>query len=101
MLLGLPYGGHFLIFQKIFGIIYLENKGNIKHFPDFHNIKIQNKGDKRMNYSRRDEDMFRYFISGMDQKMQAQLNLMFAHNKIMAGEEHRREMEQMKREITD
>ena len=54
-----------------------------------------------MNYSRRDEDMFRYFISGMDQKMQAQLNLMFAHNKLMAGEEHRREMEQMKREITE
>ena len=54
-----------------------------------------------MNYTRRDEDMFRYFISGMDQKMQAQLNLMFAHNKLMAGEEHRREMEQMKRELTD
>ena len=53
-----------------------------------------------MNYSRRDEDMFRYFISGLDQKMQAQLSLMFAHNKIMAGEEHRREMEQMKQEIT-
>ena len=33
--------------------------------------------------------------------MQAQLSLMFAHNKIMAGEEHRREMEQMKREITE
>lgn len=54
-----------------------------------------------MTYNRRDEDMFRYFISGMDQKMQAQLNLMFAHNKLMAGEEHRREMEQMKREITE
>ena len=54
-----------------------------------------------MAYNRREEDMFRYFISGLDQKMQAQLNLMFAHNKIMAGEEHRREMEQMKREITE
>ena len=54
-----------------------------------------------MNYSRRDEDMFRYFISGLDQKMQAQLNLMFAHNKLMAGEEHRREMEQIKNEITE
>ena len=54
-----------------------------------------------MNYTRRDEDMFRYFISGLDQKMQVQLSLMFAHNKIMAGEEHRREMEQMKREITE
>lgn len=46
-----------------------------------------------------DEEMFRYFISGMDQKMQAQLSLMFAHNRIMAEEEHRREMEQMKEEI--
>lgn len=46
-----------------------------------------------------DEEMFRYFISGMDQKMQAQLSLMFAHNKNMAEEEHRREMEQMKEEI--
>ena len=54
-----------------------------------------------MSYHRREEDMFRYFISGMDQKMQAQLNLMFAHNKLMAGEEHRREMEQMKREIIE
>ncbi len=54
-----------------------------------------------MSYNRREEDMFRYFISGLDQKMQAQLSLMFAHNKIMAGEEHRREMEQMKREITE
>lgn len=54
-----------------------------------------------MAYNRREEDMFRYFISGLDQKMQAQLSLMFAHNNIMAGEEHRREMEQMKREITE
>ena len=54
-----------------------------------------------MAYSRREEDMFRYLISGLDQKMQAQLSSMFAHNKIMAGEEHRREMEQMKREITE
>ena len=54
-----------------------------------------------MSYNRRDEDMFRYFISGMDQKMQAQLSLMFAHNKIMAEEEHRREMERMKKEITE
>ena len=54
-----------------------------------------------MSYNRREEDMFRYFISGLDQKRQAQLGLMFAHNKIMAEEEHRREMEQMKREITE
>ena len=54
-----------------------------------------------MGYSRRDEDLFRHFISGFDQKMQAQLSIMFAHNKIMEREEHRREMEQMKREITE
>ena len=54
-----------------------------------------------MNYSRRDEDMFRYFISGLDKKMQAELSLMFARNSIMEREEYRREMEQMKREITE
>ena len=54
-----------------------------------------------MAYNRREEDMFRYFISGLDQKMQAQLSLMFAHNKIMAGEEHRRKMEQMKARLLD
>ena len=54
-----------------------------------------------MTYNRREEDMFRYFISGMDKQMQAQLNMMFARNKLMAGEEHRRELEQMKREITE
>ena len=54
-----------------------------------------------MSYNRREEDMFRYFISGLDQKMQAQLSLMFAHNKIMAGEEHRRELAQLKNEITE
>lgn len=52
-----------------------------------------------MSYSRRDEDFFRYFISGMDSKMQAELNCMYAHNKLAAQAEHRREMEQMKREI--
>ena len=31
----------FLIFLKNFGIIYIENKGNIKHFPDFHNNNIR------------------------------------------------------------
>lgn len=54
-----------------------------------------------MSYNRRDEDMFRYFISGLDKKMQAELSLMFARNSIMEREEHRREMEQMKREITE
>lgn len=54
-----------------------------------------------MAYKRNDEDMFRYFISGMDKKMQAELSLMFARNRVMEQEEHRREMEQMKREITE
>lgn len=46
-----------------------------------------------------DDNFFRYFISGMDSKMQADLSYRFAHNKLLAKEEHRREMEQMKREI--
>lgn len=46
-----------------------------------------------------DDNFFRYFISGMDSKMQADLSYRFAHNKLLAKEEHRREMEQMKKEI--
>ena len=39
-----------------------------------------------MSYSnsKRDEDFFRYFISGMDSKMQAELSWMYAHNKLAA-----------------
>ena len=33
--------------------------------------------------------------------MQAELSLMFAHNRMMDEINHRREMEQMKREITE
>ena len=44
--------------------------------------------------------MFDYFIQGMDEKMQTTLNMMY-HNSCMIDEEnHRREMEQMKEEIT-
>ena len=46
-----------------------------------------------------DDNFFRYFISGMDSKLQAELSYMYAHNKLAAQAEHRREMEQMKREI--
>lgn len=46
-----------------------------------------------------DDNFFRYFISGMDSKMQAELRYMYAHNKLASQAEHRREMEQMKREI--
>ena len=53
-----------------------------------------------MSY-RRDEDLFRHFISGMDQKMQAELNWMYAHNRMMDEINHRREVEKMKQEITE
>ena len=39
-----------------------------------------------------DDNFFRYFINGMDSKMQADLSYRFAHNKLLAKEEHRREM---------
>lgn len=50
------------------------------------------------NYDKND-NFFRYFISGMDSKMQAELSYQFAHNKLAAQAEHRREVEQLKREI--
>lgn len=31
-----------------------------------------------------DDNFFRYFISGMDSKMQAELSYMYAHNKLAA-----------------
>ena len=43
--------------------------------------------------------MFQSLISGMDKSMQATLNMMY-HNSMMIDEmNHRREMEQLKREI--
>ena len=35
------------------------------------------------NYDKND-NFFRYFISGMDRKMQAELSYQFAHNKLAA-----------------
>ena len=35
------------------------------------------------NYDKND-NFFRYFISGMDSKMQAELSYMYAHNKLAA-----------------
>lgn len=32
----------------------------------------------------KNNDFFRYFISGMDSKMQAELSYMYAHNKLAA-----------------
>ena len=50
---------------------------------------------------RQNQDLFNHFVRGLDSKMQAQLNYMFAHNQQQNESERRREMEQMKREITD
>ena len=43
--------------------------------------------------------MFDYFIQGMDEKMQATLNMMYLNSCMIDEENHRREMEQMKEEI--
>lgn len=51
--------------------------------------------------NRREEDLFRHFISGMDEKMQAQLNHMYARNSILNEYQRRQEMEKMKKEITE
>lgn len=47
------------------------------------------------------DDFFNYLIKGMDSKMQAQLNLMYARNKIMDEYNRKQEMAQMKKEITE
>ena len=49
----------------------------------------------------RKNDFFSYLIQGMDSKMQAQLNYLYSHTRIMDEINHRREMEQMKQEITE
>ena len=45
--------------------------------------------------------MFSYLISGFEKSMQATLNMMYAKSNMIDEENHRREMEQMKREITE
>ena len=45
--------------------------------------------------------MFNYFISGMDKKMQATLNMMYMNSMRIDEMNHQREMEQMKKEITE
>ena len=45
--------------------------------------------------------MFNYFISGMDKKMQATLNMMYMNSMKIDEMNHQREMEQMKKEITE
>ena len=44
--------------------------------------------------------MFDYFIQGMDEKMQTTLSMMYLNSCMIDEENHRREMEQMKEEIT-
>ena len=45
--------------------------------------------------------MFSYLISGFEKSMQATLNMMYAHSNMIDELNHRREMEQMKKEIAD
>lgn len=51
--------------------------------------------------NRQNDEMFNYFISGLDQKMQATLAMMYNNSRRIDEANHRREMEQMKREITE
>lgn len=50
---------------------------------------------------RQDEDFFRHLISGMDSKLQMELNWMYAHKRIRDDWEHKQEMERMKKEIVE
>ena len=45
--------------------------------------------------------MFDYFIKGMDEKMQTTLRMMYMNSKMIDEDNHRREMEEMKKEITE
>ena len=45
--------------------------------------------------------MFDYFINGLDSKMQATLNMMYMNSMRVDEANHRREMEQMKKEIIE
>lgn len=45
--------------------------------------------------------MFDYFINGLDSKMQATLNMMYMNSMRVDEMNHRREMEQMKKEIIE
>ena len=45
--------------------------------------------------------MFDYFLNGLDSKMQATLNMMYMNSMRIDEMNHRREMEQMKKEIIE
>ena len=49
----------------------------------------------------KNDDFFNYFIRGLDSKVQAQLNLMYTHYRMMEELNHRREMEEMEQRITE
>ena len=51
--------------------------------------------------NRQKDAMFSYFIQGLDSKMQATLNMMYFNSCRIDEENHRREMEQMKKEIVE
>ena len=52
-------------------------------------------------YSRQDEEFFHRLISGMDQNQQLELNLMYTHNRMRYNLYHKKEMEQLKKEIVE
>lgn len=49
----------------------------------------------------KNDDFFNYFIRGLDSKVQAQLNLMYTHYRMMEELNHRCEMEEMEQRITE
>ena len=49
----------------------------------------------------KDDDFFRYLISGMDSKMQAQLNYMYSTSRMHDEFLYRQEKEKMKQEIIE
>ena len=51
--------------------------------------------------NRQKDFMFSYLISGFEKSMQSTLNMMYARSNMIDEENHRREMEQMKKEIAD
>lgn len=49
----------------------------------------------------RNNENFNYFMKGLDSKLQAQLNYYYARQSLLDELNHKREMEQMKREIIE
>ena len=60
----------------------------------------QKKGEREMS-NRREQDLFNYFISGMDKEMQAQLRFMYSRNSLYNEIERRQQIETLKKEITE